>query len=622
MTRLSADGSQILYSTYFGGSGDDNAVALGVDAFGNLFLAGTTDSDDLPLGEPVQFNLSGRNDAYVARFGGGGSVLDYSTYWGGPDSENMYDLHVDSGGDVYVVGRVNGTSPTVNPIQSVPGGRNDAFLFVISHEDVEPGPNSEANLIFPHFVTGELTTADAAVDQTAATLALVPNRTRIILVNNSDQADAGAIQFRNATGTLSAVLIDGKEKNQIEYQVDPRGTLEIETDGTGQLKSGIIEVISDRKEQSRLEGAEVFEVLGSFVTVNSSSPGKNHQIYVSSTSEENSGVAFYNPSRDNTALVEVTLFNSKNTQKAQKEITLQPRQQLVRFVDDKELFVGLFNNITNDFQGKIQVRVLDEQKIAVIGLLQKRATGALIAVSTDGEGEPGTLRFTQFANGELGTVANRTRIILINNGQEIDAGTIRFQNANGDLSPVPIGGTATDTVNYSLNAGDTTEVETDGTGQIQSGVIEVHSDLGIGSKIRGTEVFEILGNFVSVTNSPLRTSQQVYVSFTSDENTGLAIYNPDPDNSLDLNLILVDRNGEEQTRRQITIGGGKQVVQFVDHEELFKDFFQQNPGDFHGTLNIHALSGMKAAVLGLLQKRSSKALIAVSTSPNAFGAEK
>ncbi len=104
-------------------------------------------------------------------------------------------------------------------------------------------------------------------------------------------------------------------------------------------------------------------------------------------------------------------------------------------------------------------------------------------------------------------------------------------------------------------------------------MIEVHSDLGAGSEIRGTEVFEILGNFVSVTNSPLRTSQQVYVSFTPDENTGLAIYNPDPDNSLDLSLILVDRKGEEQTRRQITVGTGKQVVQFVDQGELFKDFF-------------------------------------------------
>jgi hypothetical protein len=241
------------------------------------------------------------------------------------------------------------------------------------------------------------------------------------------------------------------------------------------------------------------------------------------------------------------------------------------------------------------------------------------------------LIFTQFANGVLEVAAaanfetqqegvpNRTRLILINDGDDTDTGTIQFQDASGALSQVPIQGEATDTLAYSLDGGSTTEVETDGTGTLQTGVVEVNSDLATNSRITGSEVFEILGNFVSVTNSPPRQSQQAYVSVTADENTGVALYNPDSENALTLTMILVDSDGTEQAQKEVMLAPGEQLVQFVDQEELFAEFFAALEGDFNGTINIHAEEGKKAAVLGLLQIRATGALIAVSTSPNAFG---
>ena len=151
-------------------------------------------------------------------------------------------------------------------------------------------------------------------------------------------------------------------------------------------------------------------------------------------------------------------------------------------------------------------------------------------------GETSNLIFPQFVNGQTppaGQVAagvsaggNRTRIILRNNSDLADTGGIHFRGASGDQTEVPINGIPTHTFLYLVEGWKTLEVETDGTGVLQSGVIEVISDLGPQSKLEGTEVFEVLGNFVSVNNAPALTRQQTYVSVTADENTGTALYNP------------------------------------------------------------------------------------------------
>lgn len=208
---------------------------------------------------------------------------------------------------------------------------------------------------------------------------------------------------------------------------------------------------------------------------------------------------------------------------------------------------------------------------------------------------------------------------MINDGDQTDTGTINFRNAAGDATHVPIEGTPTEVVLYSLGAKATVEVQTDGTGTLQSGVIEVNSDLSADSGMIASEVFDLLGHFVSVNQSPPRSRQQAYVSVTQQENTGVALYNPDFFEELRLILILVNSAGIEEMRKEVILQPGQQLVRFVDQMELFGEFFDTHEGDFKGTLNILAAGEKKAAVLGLLQVRATGALIAVATSPNAFG---
>ena len=79
--------------------------------------------------------------------------------------------------------------------------------------------------------------------------------------------------------------------------IEAGGTLDVETDGRGDLLSGQIEVMSDLDSRSQLEGAEAFEVLGRYVSVPAATSEPQHQVFVSVNAQEDTGVAVTNPTQ-------------------------------------------------------------------------------------------------------------------------------------------------------------------------------------------------------------------------------------------------------------------------------------------------------------------------------------
>ena len=227
------------------------------------------------------------------------------------------------------------------------------------------------------------------------------------------------------------------------------------------------------------------------------------------------------------------------------------------------------------------------------------------------------LIFSQFVNGGAGG-PNTTRIILRSHHPVAVAGRVLFRSGKGALIQVPQGGKLVDTIEFNIAPWATLEIETDGTGDLVSGVIEVYIDDADASALEGTEVFSLLGKFVSVPNSKPGTSSQIYISRNSEENSGIAIYNPDEVQPVTVEGFLLDDGGNQKANTEFIIPPQNQLVAFVDEEEFFQDYFEANPGIFSGTLNLHVKQGEGFSSIGLIQKLFDGALIAASGSEIAF----
>jgi hypothetical protein len=134
VTKLNAAGSALLYSTYLGGSGTDEGQGIAVDSAGNAYITGWTNSTDFPKINPWDNTLGGR-DAFVAKLNAAGSDLLYSTYLGGSSIDTGEDIAVDSGDRAYVVGHTFSTdfpTTTVSLQATYGGGTTDAFVAKLS----------------------------------------------------------------------------------------------------------------------------------------------------------------------------------------------------------------------------------------------------------------------------------------------------------------------------------------------------------------------------------------------------------------------------------------------------------------------------------------------------------
>lgn len=118
LAKINAAGSALVYSTYLGGSDQDSATGLTVDASGNAYLVGTTQSRDFPTATAYQSALKGFSDAFALKVNPSGSALIWSTYLGGDGTDSGNGLAINSAGNLFITGTTNSTNfPTVNAVQ-------------------------------------------------------------------------------------------------------------------------------------------------------------------------------------------------------------------------------------------------------------------------------------------------------------------------------------------------------------------------------------------------------------------------------------------------------------------------------------------------------------------------
>jgi photosystem II stability/assembly factor-like uncharacterized protein len=151
-TKLNANGSALVFSTYLGGSGYDRGLGVAVDPSGNVYLAGGTNSPNFPTLNALQSIFRGggfldpfRGDAFISKLNPAGTSLFYSTFHGGTSYDAATRIAADSAGSAYVVGVTESPNfPTLNAFQPSIGSTflKDAFVSKIIDDTGPPIPTT------------------------------------------------------------------------------------------------------------------------------------------------------------------------------------------------------------------------------------------------------------------------------------------------------------------------------------------------------------------------------------------------------------------------------------------------------------------------------------------------
>ena len=202
ITKISADGSTLVYSTYLGKTGDDVGAAIAVDSSGNAFVGGWTNSSDFPTHNPLQATLAGGYDAFVLKLNPAGSALLFSTFLGGGGDDLLEALTIDTDGNIYVVGATTSSNfPMANAYQSSYAGNADAFVSKLS--------STGGSLVFSTFLGGSgLDTALGIALDSSRNIYLMGETTSTnfptvspLQANSGGGADAFVTEFPAAGGT-------------------------------------------------------------------------------------------------------------------------------------------------------------------------------------------------------------------------------------------------------------------------------------------------------------------------------------------------------------------------------------------------------------------------------------
>jgi len=133
VTKFTPSGSALVFYTYVGGGGINAVTAMALDASGNAYVTGYTQSTNFPTKNAAQPSYGGGFwNAIVFKISSSGKLV-YSTYLGGNNQDEAHGIAVDASGAAFVSGFTSSIDfPVKNAVQPTMTGRPDAFLTKLS----------------------------------------------------------------------------------------------------------------------------------------------------------------------------------------------------------------------------------------------------------------------------------------------------------------------------------------------------------------------------------------------------------------------------------------------------------------------------------------------------------
>ena len=134
VAKLDANGN-LAWATYLGGSAPDQANAVALDSSGNVYVAGFTQSADFPSVSAFQTSPGGYADGFVTKISADGTRILYSSFMGGAGYDVAHAIAVDTGGNAYIAGELQGVGlavPSGGFGQSCVATATNAFLIKVA----------------------------------------------------------------------------------------------------------------------------------------------------------------------------------------------------------------------------------------------------------------------------------------------------------------------------------------------------------------------------------------------------------------------------------------------------------------------------------------------------------
>lgn len=208
VAKLNPAGAGLAYSTYLGGTGQDEPAAIAVDGTGNAYVAGSTESSNFPIttGAFQQNNKAGTNGTgFVTKLNPSASQLVYSTYLGGERQDSVQAISLDASGDVYVTGFATSqdfptTSGVFQPTMTViegPGSQN-AFVTKIN--------SSGTGLVYSSLLGGTKNITGGGAEDIGRAIAVDSSGDAYVAGSTPDidfPVTAGALQSQNTAQLIS-----------------------------------------------------------------------------------------------------------------------------------------------------------------------------------------------------------------------------------------------------------------------------------------------------------------------------------------------------------------------------------------------------------------------------------
>jgi hypothetical protein len=162
--HLAADGGALLYSTFLGGTSTEQANAAALDASGRLYVAGYTNSSDLPVTPNAlnpAFNGGGvPADGFVLKLSKNGDALDYASYFGGANDDSVNAVRLAGNGLLWIAGTTQSVNlPTLGGFGPTPSISYEGFgarmKLPASAAAVAFGQGVDAAAPYPTLASGE-----------------------------------------------------------------------------------------------------------------------------------------------------------------------------------------------------------------------------------------------------------------------------------------------------------------------------------------------------------------------------------------------------------------------------------------------------------------------------------